>query len=106
MKIAIVNDMLLAAEALRRVVSTVPNYEIAWIARDGVQAVEKCAKDTPDLILMDLLMPGMDGVEATRQIMLQSPCAILVVTATVSGNASKVFEAMGYGALDAVNTPV
>lgn len=51
-------------------------------------------------------MPNMDGVEATKQIMQQSPCAILIVTADVERNAGKVFEAMGYGALDAVNTPV
>jgi two-component system, chemotaxis family, response regulator WspF len=106
MRIAIVNDMPLAVEALRRVVSSVKDYTVAWIAYDGAQAVGKCAADVPDLILMDLLMPVMDGVEATRQIMQNSPCAILVVTATVSGNAAKVFDAMGYGALDAVNTPV
>jgi two-component system response regulator WspF len=106
MRIAIVDDMLLAVEALRRVVSSVPDYEIAWVARNGVEAVEKCAADTPDVVLMDLIMPVMDGVEATRRIMAASPCLILVVTATVGGNAAKVFEAMGYGARDAVNTPV
>jgi two-component system response regulator WspF len=71
-----------------------------------VEAVEKCARDCPDLILMDLLMPVMEGAQATQIIMKQSPCAILVVTATVSGNAGKVFEALSYGALDAVATPV
>jgi len=106
MKIAIVNDVLMAVEALRRVVITVPNYQVAWIARDGAQAVAKCAKDTPDLILMDLLMPVMNGVEATRQIMQNTPCAILLVTASIKGNSSKVFEAMGHGALDVVSTPV
>lgn len=106
MRIAIVNDMFMAVETLRRILISVPEYEIAWIATDGAQAVTKCAKDTPDLILMDLIMPVMDGVEATRQIMQNSPCAILVVTASVNKNASKVFEAMGHGALDAVSTPV
>src|SRR5262249_27429599 len=50
-------------------------------------------------------MPRMDGVEATRSIMSEMPCSILVVTSTVSGNISKVYEAMGHGALDAVETP-
>src|SRR6185503_9908831 len=82
-----------------------PKHSVAWVAHDGAEALTRCARDTPDIILMDLLMPTMDGAEATRRIMAQSPCAILVVTATVEGNASKVFEAMGAGALDAVQTP-
>lgn len=106
MRIAIANDSVIAVEALRRIVVTTTEYELAWVAYDGAEAVSKCAVDTPDLILMDLLMPVMDGVEATRRIMAQFPCAILMVTASVNGLAAKVFEAMGYGALDAVNTPI
>jgi two-component system, chemotaxis family, response regulator WspF len=105
MRIAIVNDLTLAVEALKRVITTVPGYKIAWAAYNGTEAVEKCKNDKPDLILMDLIMPVMDGVEATKFIMRDCPCAILVITATVEGNASKVFEAMGFGALDAVCTP-
>lgn len=105
MRIAIVNDMKMTTEMLRRIVNSLPSHQLAWVAYDGKEAVEKCARDRPDLILMDLIMPVMDGVEATRIIMHESPCAILIVTATVSGNASKVFEAMGFGALDVVKTP-
>jgi two-component system response regulator WspF len=106
MRIAVVNDMQMSIEVLTRVVSSAPGYEVAWVAHDGVEAVEKCARDRPDLILMDLIMPVMDGVTATGIIMRESPCAVLVVTATVAGNAAKVFEAMGRGALDVVRTPV
>ena len=106
MRIAIVNDLMMAVEAMRRVVLAGKRDEIAWIARDGVEAVARCAEDTPDLILMDLIMPRMDGVEATRRIMAHTPCAIVVVTANVDNNYSKVFDAMGAGALDAVNTPL
>jgi chemotaxis response regulator CheB len=105
MRIAIVNDLKMAVEALRRAVAGCPEHSIAWIAFDGEEAVRKCAADRPDLILMDLIMPAMNGAEATREIMRHSPCAILVVTATVEGNVALVFEAMGHGALDAVNTP-
>ena len=96
----------MAVEVVRRALSQAPQHQIAWVARDGAEAVRKCAEDTPDLALMDLYMPVMDGVEATRRIMEDSPCAILVVTSSVSNHAAKVFEAMGHGALDAVDTPV
>lgn len=106
MKIAIVNDTKMAVESLRRVIASVPGYRLIWVAYDGAEAAASCARERPDVILMDMIMPVMDGVEATRKIMADSPCAILIVTSTVSGNAGKVFEAMGAGALDAVNTPV
>jgi two-component system response regulator WspF len=105
MRVAIVNDLAVACEALRRVVVSDPALSIAWIARDGDEAIAKAATDRPDVILMDLIMPRVNGVEATRAIMRASPCPILVVTATVTGNASLVYEALGVGALDAVNTP-
>src|SRR4051812_11183340 len=106
MRIGIVNDSVMACEVLRRVVLSLPGQEVAWTARDGQQAVAMNRASTPDLILMDLFMPVMDGVEATRRIMNEAPCPILVVTATVSGHISKVYQAMGYGALDAVDTPI
>jgi two-component system response regulator WspF len=105
-RIAIANDVAMAVEALRRVIGSVPNYRLAWVALNGADAVERCRQDTPDLILMDLIMPVMDGAEATRRIMADAPCAILIVTATLAGNSGKVFEALGAGALDVVQTPI
>jgi two-component system response regulator WspF len=105
-RIAITNDTAIAVEALRRVVTSVPRYQVAWIARNGEEAVEMTARDKPDAILMDLHMPGMGGVGAIRKIMDSTPCPILVVTATVEGHAAEVFEALAAGALDAVRTPV
>ncbi|MEL7331755.1 MAG: chemotaxis response regulator protein-glutamate methylesterase [Cyanobacteria bacterium J06560_2] len=105
-RVAIANDTLIALTALRRVIATNPAYELVWSATDGAEAVALCKRDTPDLILMDLQMPGLDGVEATRQIMAHSPCAILIVTGSVHRHTSQIFEAMGHGALDVVRTPV
>jgi two-component system response regulator WspF len=105
MKIAIVNDVSMAAEALRRVVARMPEHQLAWIARDGVQAVQLCIDQRPDLVLMDLNMPGMDGIEAIRHIMQKAPCAILVVTASPDDSVNQVFRALGAGALDVTGTP-
>lgn len=104
-RVGIVNDLRLALEVLRSIVASDPGLEVCWTAADGVEACDRCAADLPDIVLMDLVMPGMNGVEATRQIMAKTPCPILVVTATVQGNLDLVYEAMGHGALDAVVTP-
>ncbi|VVE69691.1 chemotaxis response regulator protein-glutamate methylesterase [Pandoraea anapnoica] len=106
MKIGIVNDSAIAVEALRRTLAQRPGLEVAWVAHDGAQAVQMCAPVPPDLVLMDLVMPVMDGVAATREIMRRTPCPILIVTSDVGHHASLVFDAMGAGAVDAVDTPV
>jgi two-component system chemotaxis response regulator CheB/two-component system response regulator WspF len=106
MKIGIVNDLPLAVAALRRALSLRPEYQIAWVANDGREAVEYCMVHRPDVVLMDLVMPRLDGVEATRQIMAQTPCPILIVTVDIHAHADRVYEAMGAGALDAIDTPI
>ncbi len=105
MKIAIVNDMPLAVEALRRALALEPAHQVIWVAVNGAEAVAKCAEQKPDVLLMDLIMPVMDGVEATRQIMARTPCAIVVVTVNSQQTMGRVFEAMGHGAVDVVDTP-
>lgn len=105
MRVGIVNDSALAVEALRRVLVRTPHV-VAWVASDGVEGIALCKADVPDLVLMDLRMPNMGGVACTKRIMAESPCPILIVTATVDGSFSDVYDALGAGALDAVNTPV
>jgi two-component system response regulator WspF len=106
MRIGIANDSLTAAEALRRALAADGEHQVAWIARTGADAVRLCRDLPPDLVLMDLAMPVLDGVEATRRIMREAPCAILVVTAAPQDNVGQVFRALGAGALDVTATPV
>ena len=105
MRIGIVNDLSLARAVLKRLVQSVPEYSVAWEAVNGAEAITKAAADRPDVILMDLMMPAVDGAEATRRIMRESPCPILIVTSSVGAHHSKVYEALGAGGLDAVRTP-
>jgi two-component system, chemotaxis family, response regulator WspF len=104
MKIGIVNELPVVIEALRRAVS-LTEHQVIWFATDGARAVDLCAKQTPDLVLIDVMMSAMDGVEVTRRIMARTPCAVLIVTSDVGLNSARVFEAMGHGALNAVDAP-
>lgn len=105
MRVGIVNDLRMATEVLRRTVAETEGFTVAWVAYDGEHAEMHHRADPADIVLMDLVMPGIDGAETTAHIMKIKPCAILVVTATVTGNRQLVFGAMGNGALDAVTTP-
>ena len=106
MRIGIANDSLTASEALRRALAAGGEHQVAWVARTGADAVRLCKDLPPDLVLMDLAMPVLDGVEATRRIMREAPCAILIVTAAPQDNVGQVFRALGAGALDVTATPV
>ncbi|MFK5955766.1 MAG: chemotaxis-specific protein-glutamate methyltransferase CheB [Planctomycetota bacterium] len=105
MRIAIVNDSPIAREALRRIIQNSNRHSIAWVAEDGEQACVMATRPTADLILMDLVMPGKNGVETTKEIMQNSSLPILLVTSTLVGNAKLVYEALAAGAIDAVQTP-
>lgn len=104
MRIGIVNDQAASVDVLKKVVTSA-GHEVVWIAHNGAKSIEKCSVNVPDIVLMDLVMPVLDGAGATEGIMQRCPCPVLIVTASIEGNSTKVFEAMGAGALDVVATP-
>jgi two-component system response regulator WspF len=105
LRLAIVNNASATVEMLQQIIQKALRHKIIWTACNGAEAIIKCSEDSPDLILMDLEMAPMNGIEAIHHIMKNSPCSILVVTAVTDDNSSKVFDALGAGALDAVNIP-
>jgi len=105
-KIGIVNDVSMARRVLARLVEEDPQLQVLWAACDGQEAVELCQAQTPDLILMDLVMPRMNGADATREIMRATPCPILLVTSTIAGHSTLVYQGLANGALDVTTTPV
>lgn len=73
MRIGIVNDSVMATEVLRRIVGSCPDHQLLWLAANGAEAVSRCQEALPDLVLMDLMMPVMDGVEAIKGIKKRWP---------------------------------
>jgi two-component system, chemotaxis family, response regulator WspF len=106
MRIGIVSERASAVQTLERAVALAAAHRVIWIANAADDAMERCTTNRPDLLLMDLAHTGMtDGVELVRRIMTKSPCAILMLTDNITVSAGRVFEAMGHGAMDAVDMP-
>jgi two-component system, NarL family, response regulator LiaR len=80
-RVLICDDQEIVCDGLEAILSTQSDIEVVAIAHDGDQAIVLALQKQPDLVLMDLKMPGTDGVQATRQIHEQLPgCKILVLT--------------------------
>lgn len=79
-------------------------YEVAGEAENGLQAVEKYNELKPDLVLMDITMPDMDGIEALRQIR-ESDAAAQVIMCSAMGQQAMVIEAIQSGAKDFIVKP-
>jgi two-component system response regulator AlgR len=82
MKVLVVDDEKLARERLARMVDTLDDYEVAGVADSGEEAVRQAIRVEPDIVLLDIRMPGMDGMEAARQLStLAGPPAVIFCTA-------------------------
>jgi len=98
MKILIVDDERPARERLKRLLTPMPHCEVVGEARNGQEAVDLNNQHQPDLILMDIRMPGMDGLEAARLISRQHNPPAIIFTTAFSDHALEAFEthAMDY----------
>ncbi len=97
MRVLLVDDHALFREGLGMIISSQPDMEVVGEASDGLEAVVKTSELKPDLVLMDIQMPGCDGLEATRQIKQHSPDTIVVML-TVRSDDEKLFTAIKNGA--------
>ena len=97
-RILIVDDHHIVREGLRALIETEPGMELVGEARDGHEAVLKARSIKPDVILMDLVMPRMDGLEAISQIKRENEKVQILVLTSYSEDA-KVFSAIKLGAM-------
>src|SRR5688500_9495489 len=97
-RVLIVDDHEIVREGLQTLLAEEPDFEVAGSAGDGASAVAFAKATKPDVILMDLLMPGLDGIEATRRILRDNPAARVLVLTTFADD-QHVRDAIQAGAI-------
>jgi DNA-binding NarL/FixJ family response regulator len=97
MKIIICDDQAVVRDGLEMLLTLEQDIEVIRTASDGAEAVELVTREQPDLVLMDLKMPGMNGIEATRQIRAKFPDVKVLVLTTYDDD-EWVFDAIRAGA--------
>jgi two-component system chemotaxis response regulator CheB len=105
LRVLIAEDSPTARALLVAVLSADPGLEVVGEACDGVEAIEQCKKLRPDLVTMDIQMPVMDGVEATRRIMIESATPVVMVSSLEPTDIKRSMEALDAGALAVMAKP-
>ena len=100
-RVLIVDDHSILRMGLAALIGTRKDIEVAGDAESGQSAVAKFTQLRPDVVIMDLMMPGMDGIEATRKILSRSPDAKILILTTF-GTSDKIAAALRAGALGAI----
>jgi chemotaxis response regulator CheB len=103
--VLVINDSPVARAVIIAVVQAAPDFRLVGQAASGLAGVEQAARLRPDLVLLDMHMPDINGVEVTRRVLALRPTRILICTATIRRNTGYLFDALKAGALDYCRTP-
>ncbi len=96
-KILVVDDQTLMRDGLKTILEIEEDFEVVGVADDGRQAYEMTAALRPDVVLMDIRMPGMDGVESTRLIKSRFPDTAVIILTTFNED-EYIIQALSFGA--------
>lgn len=105
LNVLIADDSPTARQLMSHIVNSAPDMYVIGEAHNGEQAVRLTHKLKPDVILMDIVMPGLNGLDATREIMSKKPTPIVVVSSGLEDEADIAFKAVRRGALAVLKKP-
>jgi YesN/AraC family two-component response regulator len=105
LKVLIVDDSKLVITQLEHILAGVEGVDLVGKATDGAAAVRTAAFTKPDLVLMDIVMPGMDGLSALRVIGATQPKVRVVMISSVAGSGNNAEEAFRLGAVQMIQKP-
>jgi DNA-binding NarL/FixJ family response regulator len=97
-RIVVADDHQVVRAGFAELLGTQPDFQVVGTARDGADAVRVCRETRPQVVLMDVRMPGMDGIEATRRLRELGPDGPRVLILTTFDLDEYVYEALGAGA--------
>ncbi|MCP4043229.1 MAG: chemotaxis response regulator protein-glutamate methylesterase [Gammaproteobacteria bacterium] len=104
-KVMLVDDSAIVRRTLGEVLASDPRIEIIATAQDPFVAAQKLRKEAPDVLLLDVEMPRMDGITFLQKIMTQNPLPVIICSTLVDKGAETTLKALEYGAVDIIHKP-
>jgi len=105
LNVLLVDDSRTVLAQLERILNEIDDVSIVGMARNGASAIRMATESRPDLVLMDIVMPGLDGLSALRTIKSMHPEMEVAMVSSVSGDAQKAEEAFRLGACQVLRKP-